>query len=161
MLGLKDAGDIDTLEFSVSNSCNSGVEFLVRGEFVDNFEAVFVFHCGWICPGVEDGDVEVVFLEGFDDVDDLGVAYVGAVLLESEAKDNDVAAEYLYSFFKHEFDDAVGYVCTHAVVHAPSGENDFGVVAISLGALREIVGVDAYAVAAYESRLERKEVPFC
>lgn len=47
-------------------------------------------------PGIEDGDVEVVFLEGVDDVYDLRVADIRAVLLEGEAEDQYVASKNLY-----------------------------------------------------------------
>ena len=77
--------EIEVFEFFVSDGGDAGVEFGVCGKFVDNVKTVFAFGDGGICPGIEDGDVEVVFLKGAHDVDNLGVAYVGAVLLECEA----------------------------------------------------------------------------
>lgn len=157
--GFEEACDVEAFEFAMSDGCNSGVEFLTDGKFVDYSETILALDGGRVCPGVEDGDVEVILFEGLDDVDDLGVAHVGAVLFESEAEDEDVAVEYLYAFLEHEFDDAVGNVGAHAVVHAASGEDDFGVVAVALGTLGEIVGIDADAVASDESGLEGEEVP--
>ena len=60
----------------------------------------------------------------------------------------------------HEFDDAAGDVESHAVIDTASGEDDLGVVAYFLSFVGEVVGVDANAVATYESRFEGKEVPF-
>ena len=62
-------------------------------------------------------------------------------------------------FLEHVLDDTVGNVCAHAVVHASSGENDLRVVAVALGTLGEIVGVDTDAVATDKSGLEGQEVP--
>ena len=153
-------GDVEALEFAVGYGGDGGVEFAVVGELVDYFEAIFAANGFGVGPGVVDGDVEVVFLQGFDDVNDFGVANVGAVFFEGEAEHEDVAAEYLDAFFEHEFDDAVGNVGAHAVVHAAAGQDDFGVVAVALGALGEVVGVNANAVAADEAGFEGEEVPF-
>lgn len=159
MAGVEDGGDVEAFEFLVGHGGDAGVELLAGGEFVDYFEAVFAAHGFGVCPGVEDGDGEVVLMQGLDDVDYLGIAHVGAVFLEGEAQDEDVAAEYLDAFLEHELDDAVGHVGAHAVVHASAGEDDFGVVAVALGALGQVVGVDADAVAADESGFEGQEVP--
>ena len=160
VLGLEDTGDVNACELTMGDSGDGGVELLIGGKFVHNIKSVLALNCGGISPGVKDGDVEVVFLEGLHDVDYLGVAYVGAVLLESETKDNDVATKYLDALLKHEFNDAVCHIGAHAVVHTASCEDNFGIITITLGALREIVGVYANAVSANQSRLEGKEIPF-
>lgn len=157
--GVEDGGDVEAFEFLVGYGGDAGVELVAGGEFVGHAEAVFALYGGGVGPGVVDGYVEVVFLEGFDDVDDFGVAYIGAVFLEGEAQDEDMTAEHLDAFLEHELDDAVGHVGAHAVVHASAGEDDFGVVAVALGALGQVVGVDADAVSADESGLEGQEVP--
>ena len=159
VVGFEEGADVEAFELAVSDCCNSCIEFFVSGKFIDYIESVFAFCDGGIGPRVEDCHVEVVFLEGANNVDDFGVAHVGAVLLEGKAEDDDVAVEHLYAFLEHELDDAVGHVGAHAVVHAASGEDDFRVVAVALGALGEIVGVNAYAVATHKARLEGKEVP--
>lgn len=151
--------EIDAFEFFVGDGGDAGIEFGVCGKFVDYVETVFAFGDGGICPGVEDGDVEVIFLEGFHNVDNLGVAYVGAVLLECKSHHKNMAAEYLYAFLEHQFDGLVGNIFAHAVVHAASGEDDLGVIAVALCALRKIVWVDSDAVSTDQSRLERQEVP--
>ena len=70
-----------------------------------------------------------------------------------------MAAEYLYAFLEHQFDGLIGNIFAHAVVHAASGKNDLGIIAVALCALGE-VGVDADAVSSDQTRLERQEVPF-
>lgn len=152
--GFEEGCDVEAFEFAMGDGGDGGVEFLTGGKFVDYGEAIFALDCGRIGPGVVDCDVEVVFLEGLDDVDDLGVAHVGAVLFECEAEDYDVAVEHLDAFFEHEFDDAVGYISAHAVVHAAAGEDYLRVVTVALGALGEIIGIDTDTVAADESGLE-------
>lgn len=159
VVGFEEGADVEAFEFAVGDGCNSGVEFLTGGKFVDYSETVLALDGGGVGPGVEDGDIEVILFEGLDDVDDLGVAYVGAVFLECETEDEDVTVENLYAFFEHEFDDTVSDIDAHAVVHAATGEYDFGIIAIALCALCEIVRVDTDTVATDESGFEGKEVP--
>ena len=135
VVGFEEGADVEAFEFAMGDGCNSGVEFLTGGKFVDYSETVLALGGGRIGPGVVDSDVEVILFEGLDDVDDLGVAHVGAVFFKGEAEDEDVAVEYLDAFLEHEFDDAVGNVGAHAVVHAATGQDDFGVVAVALGTL--------------------------
>lgn len=86
MGGIQDTGDVDVGELAVGDGSDGCVEFFVFGEFVHYLEAVFALDSGGVRPRVKDGDVEVVFLEGLDDVDDLGVAHIGTVLLEGETE---------------------------------------------------------------------------
>lgn len=150
----EEGADVEAFEFAVGDGGYGGVEFLTGGELVDDGETIFTFDGCGVGPGIVDGDVEVVFFECFDDVDNLGVAHVGAVLFECKAEDYDVAVEHLDTFFEHEFDDAVGYISAHAVVHAAAGEDYLRVVTVALGALGEIIGIDTDTVATDESGLE-------
>src|SRR6185503_8947686 len=59
----------------------------------------------------------------------------------------------------HELQHALGDVLGHAVVQAPTGEDDLGAIADFLGLVRQIVRVDADAVAADEAGPEIQEVP--
>lgn len=131
-----------------------------RGKVGEDVDAVFAAGYRGGCPRVMDVDGEVVLGEGAVYVDYLGVADVGAVFLEGEAEDEDAGVEYLDAFAEHEFYDLVGNVGAHGVVHPASGEDYFGVVAVALGALGEVVGVDTDAVSADESGTEGEEVPF-
>lgn len=99
-----------------------------------------------VYPGVKNGDVEVVFLESLDNVNDLGVAHIGAVLLECETEDYDVAAKNLYALFEHEFDNTIGNVSAHSVINASSGKDNFRIIAVALGALDQIIWVDSDGV---------------
>lgn len=150
----EEGGDVEAFEFAMGDGCNSGVEFLTGGKFVDYSETVLALDGGRIGPGVVNSDVEIIFFESFDDVDNLGVAHVGAVLFECKAEDYDVAVEHLDAFLEHELDDAVGYISAHAVVHAAAGEDYLRVVTVALGALGEIIGIDTDTVATDESGLE-------
>lgn len=135
MVGVEDRGDVHAFESFVGNGGNGGIEFLAGREGVYNFKTVFVLDGGGIGPGVVDCDVEVVLFEGFDDVDYLGVAHVGAVFLEGETEDDDMAAEHLNAFFEHELDYSVGNIGSHTIVHAATCEDNLRVVAIALCAL--------------------------
>src|ERR1022692_3737643 len=59
----------------------------------------------------------------------------------------------------HLLDRLLGNILAHAVVDAPSGENDLWVIAQLVGFMRQIVRIDADAVAANQPRTERKEIP--
>ena len=48
----------------------------------------------------------------------------------------------------------------HAVVDAAAGQDDFGMVARLLGAIGQVIGIDADAVAADQTGLKRQEIPF-
>ena len=50
---------------------------------------------------------------------------------------------------------------THAVIYAPAGKNNFRMIADLLCAVREVIGIDANAVATDKPRLELKEIPLC
>ncbi len=151
-------GDVEPFELAVGYGGDDGVELLV-GQFVDDTDAVLPLDDLRDGPGVIDGDVEVVLLERTVDVDDLGVAHVGAILLEGESQDQDVGVEDLDALLEHQLDGLRGDIFAHAVVDAAAGEDDLGVVAVALGALGEVVGVHADAVAADEARAEGEEVP--
>lgn len=85
-------------ELLVSHRHDHCVEFR-GGQFVRDVDTILSLGYRGIGPGVVDGDVQVVLREGAIDVNNLCVAHVGAVFLESEAQNQDVAAEHLYSFF--------------------------------------------------------------
>ena len=158
VLFFQQAEDIQAFKLLVGNGGDAGVE-LLAGQLVHHLDTVFVLHDGRVGPGVVDGDVEVVFLQCLVDVDDLGVAHVGAVLLEGETKDEDVALQNLNAFLQHQLDGLGGNVFTHAVVHSTPGKDNLGIVTITLGALGQIIRVDTDTMATHQSRTERQEVP--
>ena len=159
VVGFEEGADVEAFEFAVGDGCNGCIKFFISRQFIEYIEPVFTFNCGRICPRIEDGDIEVILLKSFDYVDNFGIANVGAVLFECKAEDYDVATKHLDAFLEHEFDDTVSHVGAHAVVHAATGEYDFGIIAIALCALCEIVRVDTDTVSAYQTRLERKKIP--
>ena len=69
-----------------------------------------------------------------------------------------MTVEYLYTFFEHEFDYLLGYIFAHTIVHATPCQNNFGIVAVALSALGQVVGIDSDAMASYETRAEGQEV---
>lgn len=152
--GFEEGCDVEVFEFAMGDGGDGGVEFLTGGEIIDYSETIFALDGGRIGPGIVDSDVEIIFFESLDDVDNLGVAHVGAVFFECKAEDYDVAVEHLDAFLEHEFDDAVGNIGTHAVVHAASGEDYLRVVTVALGALCEVIGIDTDTVTTDESGLE-------
>jgi hypothetical protein len=95
--------------------------------------------------------LDAELLELADHVDHLRVADVLAVLLEREAEDVHLGAEDVAALVDHLLDGLARHVRAHAVVDAAPGEDHLGVVAGELGLVREVVGIDADAVAADEA----------
>ena len=93
------------------------------------------------------------------DIDHLGVADVGAVLLESDAQDQDPGILDQHAFLVHALDGLIRHVSAHAVVQPPGSVHDTGQHAIDLCLLDEVIRVHADAVAADETGAEFDEVP--
>ena len=123
-------------------------------------QPIFVLGLRPVDPGVVNVDANAVFAQGVDDVHHPGVAQVGAVFLEGQAEDEDPAVADADAALQHEFDHGLRDVGAHAVVDAPAGEDDLGVIANGDGLVGEVVGVDADAVAADQAGAEGQEVPF-
>ncbi len=88
-----------------------------------------------------------------------GVAQVRAVFLEGQAEHGDARPVDAGAGLDHLLDGLLGKVFTHAVIDAPASEDDVWVMALLLGLVREVVGVDADAVTADQPGAERQEVP--
>src|SRR6185503_3160495 len=95
-----------------------------------------------------------------DDVNDTRVAYVRTIFLEREAEDVDVGTLDRRTRLDQLLDRLLGDELAHAVVDAPAGENDLGMVAELVGHVRQIVGIDADTMAADQARPKGQEVPF-
>ena len=55
----------------------------------------------------------------------------------------------------------LGNIFAHAVVNAPSGEDNLRMVADGLRLKGQVIGVNAYAMASYKAGLEPEKVPLC
>ena len=140
------------------DSSDGSIELLVW-KFIGDVNAILTLCNGGIGPGVIDSDVDIIFLQGIVDIYNLGIATVGTVLLEGEAEDENLAIEYLNAFLEHQFNGFGGDIFAHTVVHPAASKDNLGVIAIALGALGEVVGVNADAVTSDESWTEGQEVP--
>ena len=104
-------------------------------------------------------DYIVIFAKSLNDINDLTVSCIRAILLESKAHNDNVGAKHLNTFFQHQLDGLVCHVCTHTVVHASPCEDNLRIVAKTLGTLGQIVGIDTDTVTTYETRIHVDEVP--
>ena len=68
---------------------NGGVKLLII-KFVGQVDAILTLCGGSVGPRVADGDVQVVLAQRFHNVENLGVAHVGAVFFEGEAQNQNV-----------------------------------------------------------------------
>src|SRR5690606_25399621 len=107
---------------------------------------------------VDDG-LDAEALELAQDVDHAAVAQVGHVLLEGQAENAHPRALDELAPAREELDRLLGHEGAHAVVDPPAREDHLRVVAHLLRLVREVVGIDADAVAADEPRREGEEVP--
>ncbi len=89
-----------------------------------------------------------------------GIANVRAVFLESEAQQIHPCSRDLFAIRDHVLHGLLGNVDSHAVVDTPARQNDLWVVADLFRFVSEIVGIDADAVSAHQSRAKGQEVPF-
>ena len=130
------------------------------GKLGEAVEVIFVEHLFRVGPGVVDVDLCAILLEFVDDVDHPGVADVGAVFLEGDAEDEHFCPFDFVVAGNHEFHHFGGDVLPHIVVEAATCEDNFRVVAVLLGFLGEVVGVNADAVATDKAWFEGEKVPF-
>src|SRR3546814_18411363 len=80
-------------------------------------------------------------------------------LLEGEPQEQDAGARHVHPAFGHQLDDPAGNVAAHPVVEAAAGQNHLGVIADGFGLVRQIVRVDADAVADDQTGAELEAVP--
>ncbi len=123
-------------------------------------DAVLVHRLGRIGLGVVAADLDAVGPEFVDDVDDLAVAQVGAVLLERQAEHVDTRALDVAAGGDHLLDGLFGDELAHAVVDAAPGQDHLRVITQHLCLVGQVVRVDADAVPAHQAGLELEEVPF-
>ncbi len=137
-------------ELIVGYSENHGIEFAIeRFQTVAlNINSVFTLYTLGIGPGIKDCDIVGVFQKSVIDVNNLGVADIGAIFLESDAQNKNIGILYLHAFKVHGLDGLVGHIATHAVVKAAGREHHAWQNAIDLCFLNQIIGVDRNAVTA-------------
>ena len=89
----------------------------------------------------------------------LGISRVGAVLLESHAKQVDCSTGDGEPSLAHQPEGLVGNELGHIIVDAPAGQDHLRVIVNHLCLVRQVVGVHPDAVSAYQPGLEGEEVP--
>src|SRR5882672_6717282 len=125
----------------------------------DHRDAVLVMRLAGVDPRIVHVDLAAEAHELLHDVGDLGIADVGAVLLEREPETQHARAGRLNVALDHQLDRARRDVLGHAVVQTPAREDDLRTVPDLLGLVREVVRVDADAVAAHETGREPQKIP--
>ena len=109
---------------------------------------------------VRDQRLDAVFAQFPHDVVHLAVTGVRAVLLEREAEDRHLRVLHILLRLDEALHAVLRDILAHVVVDAAAGQDDLAVVAQHLRLVRQVVRVDADAVAADEPRPEVQEVPF-
>src|SRR6266704_1212194 len=142
----------------MGNRQNQGVR---RRQVFPRAQAEVVLVAGFARIGYrvvrENLDAEVTQLA--NDIDHLRVADVGAVFLEGEAEHVDAGALDVAAGVDHLLHRLARDVRPHAVVDAAAGKDHLGVIAGELGLVREVVGIDPYAMSSDETGSEGQEIP--
>ena len=81
---------------------------------------------------IVDQRFDTVFAQFLDDVRDLRVPQIRHIFLEREPQYPDASTCDRASLTDEQFYSAPGDACTHLVVDAPSGQDDFRTIAQSL-----------------------------
>lgn len=109
-------------------------------------------------PGVMDLDVQTELAQGFNDIDNSSIPQVRAIFLEGQAEDQDAGSCAVAGPGGHQLDQFAGDEIAHAIIGSAASQNHLRVETDLLGLVGQVIGVDADAVAANKSRLERQEV---
>ena len=112
-------------------------------------------------PWIMDFHFQAVLLEFVDDIDCAGVADIGAVFFEGDSEHEHFGSLYFDLFLNHEFDNLGCDIFAHIVVEPSTCEDYFGVVAILLCFLGEVVGIDADTVTSDKTRFKGQKIPLC
>ena len=121
-------------------------------------DAVFVLRFLRIDDGVVDVHFQPVAAQLGNKIRDFGIAKVRAVFLEGKPGDDRFRAVRGEAGLRQALHRHLGDEARHAVVDAPPGEDRLGLVAEHLGSVRQVIGIDADAVAAHKAGMEREEV---
>src|SRR3569623_1828296 len=151
--------DAHLAELTVVHGENHRIVFALLERANQLESIVFVFDLVRVGPWVVNVHLRVKAFELFDDVDGAGVADVGAVFLEGQAQYEHFRVDDRYAAPRHHLHHTFGDMRAHVVVDAAAGEDDLRVVADLLRLVREVVGIDADAVAADQAGPEGQEVP--
>ncbi len=119
----------------------------------------FIINQRDICAGVNCRNLESEPLQCFDQREHLGIAGIGTIFFKRHAEHIRGRSRCGDSLLSHEFQGLACHKMRHAVVDAPTGKNDLGLIADHLGFVGQVVRVNADAVPADKARLERQEIP--
>src|SRR5690606_17924954 len=124
-----------------------------------HFDTILAHGLFGVDPGIVHVYGNVVVLQFIDNIDNTGIAQIGAVFLEGQAHDQYTRTLYLHAALGHALDQLRHHVLAHTVVQPTAGQNDFRVIADGLRLVRQVIRVHANAVPAHQAGPERQEVP--
>src|SRR5690606_34277694 len=140
--------------------CNCGaIDFGFR-KICAAVDAVLVLHLGWVGPWIVDGYFDTVILQGTNYVHNLGVTHIWAVFFEGDSQHEYFGFGDIDSLFDHGLDDLRSHILSHAIVEATAGQDDFGMVAMLLCFLSQVVKIYSDTVSTDQPRFKRQEIPF-
>lgn len=160
-VGVNHRGGVKRLEFAVRYRQDDRVVTVggLKGVDRDGPDGVGLPNGFGVGLGIVDVDTATEFLKLADDVDGAGIAQVGAVFLECDPKQQHTGAFDPEALADHALDNTLGDMRSHVVVEPTAGQNDLGMIADLLGFLCEVVRIDADAMTADQTGLERQKVP--
>ena len=143
----------------VRNRQHDGVKH-ARFRLGNHLDTVFAARLLERNPGIVNLHPAAVFTQIIHDVDNAGIAQIRAVLLERQSHDQNARAIDLDTSTDHGLDQLRDDIRAHAIVQATPSKDDFGVIADALRLVRQVIGIDANAMATHQAGAKRQKIPF-
>lgn len=130
-----------------------------RPGLLDQRQVIFPFGGLRFHPGIVDIHLGAVDTQGVDQIDDPGIAYIRAILLEGQTHHQQTRPLNRNFCADHQAYDIAGNIFAHPVIDPAAGQNHIRMMAHRLGLVGQIVGIDADAVPTHQARAKVKEIP--
>src|SRR5215831_12832358 len=142
----------------VADGDDEAVEILVVLQLIQR-HAVLVLGLRRVAAAVVDQRLDPELAQLGEDIGHLAVAQIVAVFLERQPQHADAGALHLEALTDQHLDQPLRHVRPDVVVDAAARENDLRLIAELLRLHRQVIRVDADAVAAHQAGPELEEVP--
>src|SRR5690606_41786962 len=113
-----------------------------------------------ISPRIISGYLKTILFQSGNNIYDFSISYIRTVFFEGYTQHKHFRSIYIDALFDHGFHHLRSYILSHGIIKTSSGKNNFGMIAVLLRLLCQIIRVHADTMTTYQSRLKRQKVPF-
>src|SRR5690606_2272858 len=113
-----------------------------------------------ISPRIISGYLKTILFQSGNNIYDFSISYIRTVFFEGYTQHKHFRSIYVDALFDHGFYHLRSYILTHGIIKTSSGKDNFGMIAVLLRLLCQIIRVHADTMTTYQSRLKRQKVPF-